>query len=786
MTLGKVFMTGVGIAALIWPAMAGAHKIDEQVTPSDPSAAVGGGDIVVTAQKRTQRLQDVPISASVLGETALHNDAIRSLQDIKLSLPSVAINRGGPTDRLYIRGIGSGDNPDFDQAVATFIDEVYHGRSRGSGAALFDLERTEVLKGPQSTFFGNSAIAGAINITTKKPTDTLSGYAFGSYNFDFNQYVVEGAIGGPIAPDLTGRISFLAGTGDGWIADTTAHEKIPATNDRAIRGQLRWQASDRLRIDLKGEAGRFKQTGGPLLEPFDCPPVIASPTQNGFSGPVNFCVTALANGDDVKVNNVRSFNNGGHADLWTKEAVLAAAYDLGSATLSSTTAYNRYKYYTVFDQDQTSSDLFTAAVPETYNQFSQELRLASSDTGFLNYTVGAYYQRDHLNGQEVINYQFLTKPVGQVFGYNQHESILSGFASITLNLTTKLSVTGGLRAQQVHKNMLKSIYYGVPSDFSDNLPVETAATDAAGQAANLGPVGIWHFSRTDSAWTPSAVAKYKFTPDVMAYASYANGFKAGGFNVLASSALNAATGMQDNVPFKPERVNSFEIGLKSRLFDRRLTLNVSAFHSRYTDLQVGGNIQTTSGPVAVVSNAGSSLSRGIEVEADLRVTHRLQTGLQFSLLDAHYVNFTGASPTSCQQIVGQCVYGSTTPAISRQDLSGKETPYAPKTSGVWNVDYELPINTTFRLALNSQLFFSSHYSISINNDPFIEQPGFVRLQLSARLIDAPGGWEAGLLVRNVNNASVYTFGGGMSRSTGSYAVVRDPPRSFTLQFRKSF
>jgi iron complex outermembrane recepter protein len=775
----KMLKAGVCAAGLIWPAVSYGQA-------ADGAAVSDNTDIVVTAQKRSERLQEVPISVAVLSGAELQSDGARGLQDLRMTVPGVQILHGGPSDRLYVRGIGSGDNPAFDQAVAAFVDGVYHGRSRTTAASFLDIDRSEFLKGPQSTFFGNSAISGAINITTAKPSDELEGYLFGSYNFNFDQYIVEGAISGPIAENLSGRISAQVGEGDGYITDTTAREKIPATNDRTIRAQLRWQPSDRLTFDLKGEAGRYNQKGGIATQVIGCPPVIASASQNGFPGPAAFCINAITNGDDTVFNNRRSFNRGGFSNLSNEEVVLAANYDLGSVTLSSTTAYLHYDYRTAFEQDNTSSDLFTAAVPERYRQFSQEFRLTSDDTGFLSYMLGAYYQNDRLRGATIFNYGFLATPLRQSLNYNQLEKIYAGFASVDLHFTDKLTVTGGVRAQRVEKDLVKGIYYGAPASFTADAPVESPAFNAIGQASNLGPAGRWNFSRSDTRLTPSAKIQYKFSRDLMVYGSYANGFKAGGFNFVSTGVLNPVTGRQDNVPFRPEKVDNFEIGFKSQLFDRRLTFNVAAFHSRYTDLQVGGNRQTPNGPVNVVSNAAASISRGIEAEANLRISSSLRTEVQFVVLDAHYKSFPGAIPTACQARVGQCVFGSTTPGATVQDLSGKQTPYAPNYSGTWTVDYQTPLGGDFDIALGSKLFFTDKFNVSINNDPFLEQDAYVQLDLSARLINSPGGWEVGVIAKNVNNVKTFNFGTGLQRSSGSFIVVKDPPRSFTVQFRKTF
>ncbi len=794
MTKTATLKLGVCAAALVLPGMSNAQG-NASSTSADGQEQVLG-EILVTARKRAERLQDVPISASVLSAAALQASGVRNLQDIQTSVPAVTITHAGPTDRLFVRGIGSGDNPAFDQAVATFIDDVYHGRSRGTASGLFDLERTEFLKGPQSLFFGNSAIAGAINVSTARPTQSVAGYVFGSYNFDFDRYIVEAATGGPLTSTLSARMSAMFGSGDGWIADTTGGQKVPVTEDRAGRLQFLWEPADNFTVNLKAEVGRFNQEGGLLGQIIQCPPVIATPTQNGFPGPRAFCVDALAQGDDVRFNDRRSTSRGGHSDLSNKEFVLKADYEFGGAVLTSNTAYFDYDYQTQFDLDFTSLDTFSAGAPEEYEQFSQEFRLASTGEGFLQYTAGLYYQHDQLEGANNLNYNFLTPllpvaaqpyaPLGQHLTFDQTEDIYAAFASLAFNVTDQLKISGGVRAQRVEKEVTKGIFYGTSPGFFDRAPALFPGADAIGSGFGLGPAGSWDFDREDSKLTPSANIQYQFSRDLMVYASYANGFKAGGFNVVSTGPINPATGRQDDIPFEPETVDSFEIGMKSQLFDRRLTLNIAAFHSRYSDLQVGGNRQTTAGPVNVVSNAASSIAKGIEVEADLTITDALKTSLQFSLLDAHYENFSGALPTACQLIVGHCVFGATTPALSAQDLSGEPTPYAADYSGIWRIDYQMPVGRAFDVALGSSLFFTDHFQVAVNNDPATEQDAYVQLDLSARLINTAHDWEVGLLVKNANDVDTFHWAAALPRSAGTYTVQKDAPRSFTMQFRKGF
>ena len=321
--------------------------------PSPTTAASGAsdaqsstvGEVVVTAQKRVERLQKVPISAEVASGAALQAEGVQNLQQVTGTIPDVFVVESGPSDRLFVRGIGSADNFSVSQSVATFIDGVYHCRSRTSDADFLDIDRVELLKGPQSVFFGNSAIGGALNVTTRQPTQAPSVDLFASYNPTFGNEEVEGAVSGPIANGLTGRLAANYSGGDGYLYDTSTGQHLPVTNDNSARGQLRWTPTDRLTIELKAEAGAYHQQGGLLLQPLDCPPPA------GFSGPAGFCKVIIGDNLPTSLGEQRTSTPGGHQDLAAQEFVLNGSYDFGFADLTSTTAYLHHKLRYSFDSD---------------------------------------------------------------------------------------------------------------------------------------------------------------------------------------------------------------------------------------------------------------------------------------------------------------------------------------------------------------------------------------------------------------------------------------------------
>ena len=378
-----------------------------QTGTADPGAATGSqiDDIVVTAQRRTENLQTVPISALVVGQQALAQQNLTSLNDIGSITPSIRVSNALRSNAIYVRGTGSGDSQSFDQSVGTFIDDIYHGRSRGSGATFLDLDHVEILRGPQTTFFGNNAIAGAFNIVTKKPGKELAGWARAlispTSGTNGGQYALEGAVTLPISDTLGLRVAGTYNGQKGWLYDVHFGEKRPRISSYAGRATLRWNPSEKLDVILKGELGHTRNVGGLFLQNTSCPP--PAPFVAG-----GFCALNRAAGNPTGIENNRFASNGSLTSLTTQEGVLTVNYSLGGSTLSSVTGINSYHTQFNLDPDGTPIDLITTQAPERYRQFSQELRLVSEAGRPLEYVAGLYFQDDTLNTFQVINYFVLT------------------------------------------------------------------------------------------------------------------------------------------------------------------------------------------------------------------------------------------------------------------------------------------------------------------------------------------------------------------------------------------
>src|ERR1700722_6099268 len=553
-------------------------------------------EIVVTAQKRSEDLQSVPESVQVISGSQLEEQNQGSLIDLTRTLPSVHISTDAKSNTLFLRGIGSGTgNPGFDQAVAMFADDIYQGRSRMSASTFLDLERIEILKGPQSTFFGNNAIAGALNLVSTKPGDAFDGYmrALGGM---FEQYALEGAAGGPITDTLQARFAATAnGNERGWLTDLTSGDHVPRIHNLAGRLTLVYKPTEALDATLKLEGSHHKTEGASVDEPnqwVNCPhPQFPS----SFGAPIGGgCAAAIALGVPVGLEkNEVSLLPGEQNQLSNDEAVLTLNYRRWNHTFTSVTGYSYYDFS--LDQNESGLPIPFEQVEwlEHYHQFSQELRVASPTGEPIEYLAGAYFQTDRLSYDQTntipfVNPAFQQNPVLASYlpladhqGIQQTEHIYSVFGSLTWNATDRLKLTAGLRGSQVDKEYTAHVLFGTGTRLYGGfvgapLPVQQYIGSLFGDAQGYSP----DLSQSSHALMPSARVQYQFSPDVMGYFRYDRGFLSGGFtgaDVFHFGNVNQ---------FGPEYVNAFEVGLKSKWLDDTVLLNVDVFRADYTDLQV--------------------------------------------------------------------------------------------------------------------------------------------------------------------------------------------------------
>lgn len=780
-------MNGAALLAL----MIGAAPAMAQTMTSPAAEDAEGGEIVVTAQRRSERLQDVPVSVQVVGAVEVRNQNLTGLVSLARQNPSIKVQGSGRSSNFYIRGTGSGESQSFDQSVSTFIDDVYHGRSRNSEATFLDIERIEVLKGPQSTFFGNNAIAGAFNIVSAKPTDQLTGWARAllspTSGESGGQYALEGAINLPIADALAVRVAGTLNGQKGYYRNVATGERAPDQDNYALRSTVRYAPSDSFEALLKGEISKSKNKGGLILRQTLCPPPAPFTT-------AGFCAVNVAAGAPSGLDNsLYAANPGNYSELRNKEAVLTLNAKAGDHTLSSVTAWSRYRFRLDLDNDGTATRLLNVQAPEAYRQISQELRLTSPDDKPLEYMGGVYFQDDKLYIRQDVSFFFLTPnlapvaafaplapllPIGQQVISTQNGRTYSAFGSASLKLGDSFKISGGLRYSVVKKDFDWLLRLGTATQsYGGIVPFPAALQPLAGRIG-IGTPGTVSLKRTDKQLMPSARAQYDFSRDLMVYASYSHGFKAGGFSVAELSATPA------NYPFEPEKVDAYEIGLKGEFLDRRLTINFAIFRNEFSDLQVVINGTNAAGaPVNFVRNAAASRAQGLELETRYVVSDMFRIAASGTYLDSTYKSYPNAGADYAQQFAA--IAAGRNPSAERQDLSGRHTLYAPKWSGSVTGTATVPVGEMKLIAEATGIFSSSYHTI-FTLDKLADQPGYGRLdaRLSLEMMDGKLAFD--IIGKNLTNTVIRTFSGYQPNSRGSFFQDRQPFRSVAFQARYAF
>lgn len=611
--LREAFLVSVSVGALFGATPASAQ--DQQAGAGAEQADDSGiDDIIVTAQRRSERLQDVPLAISALSSEHLAEAGVRNLEDVGGRVPGVYFkNLNVAQPQIYVRGIGTVQFDNSSEApVGVFVDEVYVARFSAGLASLYDLDRLEVLRGPQGTLYGRNTIGGAINVNTRNPTRELEGevgLSVGSYD----AVRTNGAISGPLSESLSARVAFSTNNRRGWTKNNNTGVPANDESNAAARVKLLFEPSSTARFLLSGEYSRDRGAG------FEQE---LKGTQNLGIAPAQ--VELTPNDPYLSQANVL-----GHQNRTTWRTSLRSEFDLSDRiSLTSITAYQHNAFDGLRDLDAGPAPLIATKEDESGRQFSQELRLASTGSGPFKWLLGAYYFEESSRRTEnwKLGGLFPVLPISLFAGdyfwtYDGRTTSYAAFGQVSYALNEQFEIVAGLR----YTHDRKSGTYDVSSTAAFAVPTFVSPT-------------VGFTSRVSDKWSsldPSITLNFRPTNSLLLYAAYKEGFKSGGFQHRPSSALVAS------LPYDPEKLTSWEVGLKSEWFDRRLVANVSAFNYDYKDLQQLDLVPNTT--VTFTSNVGSARVRGVEMELVAQPLKALELGVGYSFLDAKYRDFLDAS-----------------------------------------------------------------------------------------------------------------------------------------------
>jgi len=736
-------------------------------------------EIVVTAQRRVQRLQDVPVSVSVVSGDTIRRNGITSLEDISARLPAVKITSAVLTDLINIRGIGSGNNPGFEQSVATFVDGVYRARSRSTRAALFDIDRLEVLKGPQTTFFGANAIAGAFNISTRKPDQEIAYNALAAYEFVTNEYNVEVGATAPLNDTLSMRVAGRLGGMKGYV--DTPNGKGPNNNTQQARLSLRWTPTSAITSDFRIEGSRSRTQNAFPFEVIGCPPPTPFPLVA-----TSTCGRTLASNGNVVEDKLDYHSDSPYsfANYDFFEAGWTNAIEVGTGTITSTTSFfghdyaGRLNYVPMKFTSPVQAGLpgFPAQSSEKYHQFSQELRYQSATGGTLEYMVGGYYAHSKIDYKSFFGFFFSafgaipsvaalgtdasTQLTGNLSNV-QRDDTLSGFASATIRPVDGLRINLGARYTSILKRAFRisetgSSVNAAPDSYQSFSPALNAAF-----LAILGSEGGDYTKprRVDDKFMPSVGLQYDLGADIMAYATYSKGFKAGGY---------AYTARRND--FEPETVDSYEAGIKGTILDRRLTFAADVFRMDYQNMQESTIVFINGSPISLVQNAARSRSQGVEFNGTLRLSPVFSISTDVTYLDSKYLSYPAGACT---------LYGVATGCTS-QNLTGKRRGYSPEFSGNVVVNATFPAGDN-EVRISPSVYFTTAFYQSATADPLLRQAGYAKVDLRIGYGPDDRRWEVALVGKNLTDKTTTGFQQGITGTNGTIMGIAEPPRTIGIQ-----
>ncbi len=707
-------------------ALAAQSNVD---TANTPRAAETIDTVIVTATKREENIQDVPVAISAFSEAMLAERNVQEARD--LNAPNFVFPQMYTTSRSYIsvRGIFQEvNNIGFDGGFSAYLDGVYLGRNMAYDVDMAAVERVEILRGPQGTLFGKNTIGGLMNVISKRPSQQFEGNVQAELgNFDLTR--LRGSVNLPIAEDLlAARISVQKVDRDGYVTNLTGGPDGGSIDVLSSRAQILFTPLERLEVSLSLdylESDNIGYTSEVLASESTVPEL-------GDDTPFTY------HPNQVPVER-----------KWDKGAALTAEYELANGhTITSISGARRTRTQWVLDGDATELDFYTENLNDQQDLFSQELRLASPGGGKLDYVLGLYYYDEDADATDPIPFTALYPGGPFLVYYNTRVNTedYAAFAHLDWRMTDALTLYGGVRYTDETKQLeserrVLPITYQIPRGFVPGL-----TTDGTG----MPPQVVSQLDSEEFTW--EAGLKYAFSDVTMAYAEVSTGFKSGGFNI------------RDGATVDPEHLTAYEIGAKTTLLAGRMTLNVAAFYNDYEDLQVRSLDLTTVPITTVLHNAASVVAKGFEVEVEALASDNLTLHLGVGYVDSTYEDFKNVPARTGGTI----------------DASGNELPMTPPWTVNGGLRYVQPVGAG-ALVLNADAnYIDDRWSIldAGQNSSTFALPSYTSVNARIGYQAPQERWEVFLWGKNLTDERALVD----NRLTPLLGVSPEYPNSLTLQY----
>ena len=729
-------------------------------------------EVIVTARRRSERLQDVPIAVSAVGGERLASVGISQVQQLQFEVPSLNVATPNPRQtNIAIRGLGN--NPAADglaASVGLYIDGVYLDRPGMANFDLIDVDRIEVLRGPQGTLFGKNTTAGALSVTTRAPSfvKSFEGQATVG-NYGLRRY--EATVTGPITDTLALRLSAYATDRDGYLTNVFRGGNDLSLHRDGVRAQLLFKPSSNFSLRVIGEYGKEADSQGAFVLYSKGPAASANPRFVPFdTWAANLGIHPVFDPDGLV------------DDLNLRQHLIESQYALtadaewtlpGGFTLSSITAGRRWNFTPHNDFDWGPADVIAAQGAADYDrQFSQELRLASPGGGRIDYIGGLYVFLRQLRNDSITTYG---PQYSQGLGALGNPALNNGTSEIKSDPKTRSYAAFAQGAWWFQPNW--SLTLGARGTYETQDETITRYAFHGGTGTPPPSVAAYQGYLKVSDWAPSGLAtlSYKPTSDILAYATVSYGAKAGGFN--SPAVPQSTTGViqsVDTLKVKQERALDYEAGLKTTLLDHRLVLNANVFWTHIQDYQANTILNGPSGTfLSLITNVGAVRSRGFEVEATAVPFDGLTLNASAGYNDATYLLFPQAPS----------IQGSLAPT---QDLSGRPVVQAPRWTANIGGAYTHALSGGFEGFVGADYAYKSGYFGYIDDSPYswIKGYGLVSARLGVR--SPHGHYELSAWVRNAFDARSFYMVIPASTGSGGYYAIPAEPRFFGATLKTSF
>lgn len=742
-------------------ALLAAGAMTAQAQESGAQSSEGLQVVTVTAQKRPQAMQDVPVAVSTVDERAIENQQIVGFSDLTRVAPALTINENPNNNNIALRGIGTfAFSIGIESAVSVIIDDVPVIQQLQAFSNLSDIARVEVLRGPQGTLFGKNSSAGVINIVTKESSEEQEGHAQVTVTSD-GEKRLETGISGPVSDKLGYRLNAYTGNREGDVTNLESGARLNGERSKGARLRLDFKPTTRLDGRLIADYNK-RRIEGPVTTFLSVPPG-ASLRGVAPIGPALVGVTPGPDNRDVRMDDP------GFAEHESRSIAGTLNWKLDNHTITSVTTWQDWQFDFLADFDGTNLDQLgpqsngrlhggvTAGGPYRSRMSTQELRLSSNGDGALTYLGGLYYadsrtERTYVRG-----------PVSNLADWEARSGnqTAAAFAQAEYRITPATRVSTGVRFNRET----------IEVDFANRLPAVPAIFDGRSR---------------DDATTGKIALQHDLARDVMVYGSFATGYKGAGYDV--STGFNEA---RVRLPVAPETSESWELGMKSRFFRNRLQLNATVFHTDYEDFQAQSRRldPLTQAYENVVTNVGELRTRGLELEVQAKPINTLLLEASVAWVDATIKKFPNTNCYPGQTAAEGCILIGGVPL---QDLSGKRLSNAPRTKLNLGATYNFPIGESGYSGIaniNGQYQSSVNYDLAAN--PLADQKGYGIVNGSIAFFNPSQDVKLTFYVNNLFDKSYASFVGDNYNVFGNVHVLtqtlpRNADRYFGVRMKVDF